>query len=592
MRRRSYSTKLVGSELIASGSLSRLTSTGLRGRYPVWTAAALFLVAAVAAPYVPLIVGLFSGGGESWAHVRDTVLLRYTMNTVFLVGGATVLATLIGVAGAWVLERYRLPARRLLELVFVAPLALPVYIGTFTWSGIFAYGGPVSRTLGVTVPFAGLPAAIFVLVVGLYPYVYLTTRAALMANSRVLFEVVASLTGAESRGAVPRWVNSTGEAVGPNQVAPGKAGQAGARVATLRRGGRALYWRRLWRGVVPSLRPAIVGGASLVAMETMNAYATPVYLGVETLSTGVFRTWFGLGDLPTATTLAAIVLVAMLVLIAAEHYGRGRRRYTATGGAPAQTVPLSGPAAASVALIVIVPPLLGFVIPVLQLAWWTVLAGGAGLGGILATTTRTVALAVGATVIILAVALLLNLSAYLRPGRMMNGALRIAGIGYAVPGTVVAIGVLAVFQQLSVINERLFLFGTVGGLIFAYAARYLAVAVQPIQAGFTRQHRSTVDAARSLGSGPGRVLTRVVLPVFRPTLAGAALLVAIDVIKDLPMTLLLRPFDFNTLAVQVYRLASDERMPEAAPRALLLVAVGILTIWVIMKPAARNSEET
>ena len=174
----------------------------------------------------------------------------------------------------------------------------------------------------------------------------------------------------------------------------------------------------------------------------------------------------------------------------------------------------------------------------------------------------------------------------------MNSALRIAGIGYAVPGTVVAIGVLAVFQQLRVIDDRLFFFGTVGGLIFAYVARYLAVAVQPIQSGFVRQHRSTVDAARSLGSGPGRVLTRVVLPVFRPTLAGAALLVAIDVIKDLPMTLLLRPFDFNTLAVQVYRLASDERMPEASPRALLLVAVGILTMWVIMSPAKQTAEDS
>ncbi|MFW5695322.1 MAG: ABC transporter permease [Alkalispirochaeta sp.] len=544
--------KLVGSEVIPAGPLTKI---GLRGRYPLWTAAALFIVALIATPYIPLVTSLFSGGGESWEHVRSTVLGRYAANTIFLVGGATLGATILGVAGAWILERYRLPVPRILELAFVAPLALPVYIGTFTWNGIFAFRGPINRAVGFTVPFGGIWAAIFILVIGLYPYVYLTTRAALTANARVLFEVVASLSGG-----VPH--------------------------------GRPRYWGRLWSGVLPSLRPAIVGGASLVAMETMNAYATPVFLGVETLSTGVFRTWFGLGDLPTATLLAAIVLVAMLVLIAAEQYGRGRRRYTTSGGAPARKMQLSRWKTALLTTVLLLPALLGFFIPLAQLIWWTVLAGGEGLTGIGTTTARTISLALAATLVILAVAVLLNLVAYLRPGWTMNGALRIAGIGYAVPGTVVAIGVLAVFQQLRVIDERLFFFGTVGGLIFAYGARYLAVAVQPIQSGFVRQHRSTVDAARSLGSGPARVLTRVVLPVFRPTLAGAALLVAIDVIKDLPMTLLLRPFDFNTLAVQVYRLASDERMPEASPRALLLVAVGILTMWVIMSPAKQPAEDS
>jgi iron(III) transport system permease protein len=198
-----------------------------------------------------------------------------------------------------------------------------------------------------------------------------------------------------------------------------------------------------------------------------------------------------------------------------------------------------------------------------------------------------VLLAGAATTAIVLISLVLNMATYLRSNRGMRWLLRVAGIGYAVPGTVVAVGVLAVFRALSVIDDRLFLFGTVAGLVFAYAARYMAVALQPIQAGFARQHRSTVDAARSLGTGPAAVLTRVVMPVFRPTLLGAALLVAIDVIKDLPMTLLLRPFDFNTLAVQVYRLAMDERMPEAAPRSLLLVIVGIFTIGLMLRPKER-----
>lgn len=537
----------------------------VRGRYPLWVAAALFLVVVVATPYLPLAASLFRGGGESWDHVRSTVLWRYARNTILLVGGTTFGASVVGVSGAWILERYRLPIPRVLELAFVAPLALPVYIGTFTWNGIFAFRGPLERSLGLNVPFGGMWAAIFILVIGLYPYVYLTARAALSANSRALFEVVASLSG----GGGHRGGGRRGDTSTP----------------------RRRYRRQLLRGVLPSLRPAIVGGASLVAMETMNAYATPVFLGVETLSTGVFRTWFGLGDLPTATLLAAVVLLAMLLLITVEQFGRGRRRYTTTGGAHPQRIALPGWKATLATTVLLVPALLGFFIPVAQLGWWTVLAGGHGLEGIAATTLRTIALALAATTVILVVAVLLNLVAYLRPGRMMQGALHIAGIGYAVPGTVVAIGVLAVFQQLRLIDARLFLFGTVGGLVFAYVTRYLAVAVQPVRSGFARQHRSTVDAARSLGSGPLRVLTRVVLPVFRPTLAGAALLVTIDVIKDLPMTLLLRPFDFSTLAVEVFRLASDERMPEAAPRALLLALVGIITIWVIMKPRTEGTQE-
>ena len=165
-----------------------------RGRYPLWTAAALLLVAVIATPYVPLVVSLFTGGGESWEHVRSTVLGRYAANTVFLVGGTTFGAAAIGVAGAWMLERYRLPMPRMLELVFIAPFAFPAYILTFTWNGILAYRGSFEQVVGIYLPFGGLWAAILMLVLALYPYVYLTTRAALTGSSRVLFDVVASLS--------------------------------------------------------------------------------------------------------------------------------------------------------------------------------------------------------------------------------------------------------------------------------------------------------------------------------------------------------------------------------------------------------------
>lgn len=529
------------------------------GRYPAWVAASLIAAAIIVAPYYPLILSVFSGGGENWEHVRDTVLSRYLINTVILVVGTGSLAVAIGTAGAWILERWAIPARGVMEVLFLAPLALPVYISTFTWGGMLGFGGTVNRLLGIRIPFAGWPAAVVVMALGLYPYVYLTVRASLMANSRTLFEVVASLSGAGSAHA---------------DGAP--------------RRGRFEYAAKVWRGIIPSLRPAMVGGGSLVVMEVMNEYATPVYLGVETLSTGVFRTWFGLGDLSAATRLAAIVLAMMVVLLGTEQYVRGRRRFTSQAGAPPQLRTLSVPRTTLALAVLIIPSLGGFLLPVAQLIMWTVLginSETAVLSGILLTTGRTIGLATAATVAILAIAVLIAYVAYLRPGVLSRIITSVTSIGYAVPGTVVAIGVLAVFRELSVINERLFLFGTIAGLIFAYAARYLAVGLQPVQSAFARQHRSTIDAARSLGSNPMRVLYRIVLPLFRPTLLGAALMLAIDIIKDLPMTLLLRPFDFDTLAVQTYRLASDERLAEAAPRALLLVAIGILTIAVIMRPS-------
>jgi iron(III) transport system permease protein len=528
------------------------------GSYPGWTALAVVLTLVVVLPYLPVVAGVFVGRGEAWDHIRDNVLLRYVVNTVLLVVLSVMVAAVVGTAGAWVLHRYRFFGRRVWQLLFAAPLALPVYISTFTWSDMVGYGGLLFRITGFSLPFRGIPAAVFILAFGLYPYVYLVVRGALLRGTGTLFEAVASLSWT---GAAVRWP----------------------------------YYRNVIRGVLPTLRPAVVGGSALVGMEVMNAYATPIYLGVETLSTGVFRTWFSLGDLPSATRLAAFVLVIVIFLAVLERAGRGRRQYglsrsSAADGA-SRTVGVMG--TVRVTLVLAVPVLIGFVLPLVQLLLWTF--GGSGGSGsvgsgvapgvwreVAMTTVRTVGLAAAGTVLILVLALLLNFVAYLRPGRFLGVLRGMAGIGYAVPGTVIAIGVLAVFRTLRIVDERLFFFGTVGGLLFAYAGRYSAVAIQPLRAAFERHHRSTVDAARSLGSPPREVLSRVILPLFTPALTGAALMVAIDIIKDLPMTLLLRPFNFSTLAIDVYRLAMDERLPEAAPRALLLVLLGILTISLIM----------
>lgn len=505
-------------------------------RYPGWGMALAIAVTILISPYLPIATSFFSGSNEVWRHLRSTVLGGYVVNTLLLVLGSTIGAGAIGVGAGWILGRYEFAGRRVVELLVLLPLALPVYIGAFTWSGIFGFHGALHRATGIHIPFHGTAAAIFVFSLGLYPYVYLGIRAALASGSRRLFEAVASLSGPSRRD---------------------------RRYA-------------IFRGVLPSLRPAIIAGTGLVAMEVMGAYATPLYLGIETVSTGVYRTWFGLGDLNGAMRLAAVSFGIVLILLWAERVRRGRRSFSTSPGAPVIRRKIRGAPAILTASVLVAPVLFGFFLPTIQLVWWSFTGISAEIGrNLFPAVLRTLLLAIGATGAVVSTALLLSFSTYLLRRPAAGLLVRVASVGYAVPGTVVAIGVLAVFRNIREASGTIFLFGTVGGLIFAYTVRYLSVGLQQFSAAFEGRRRPLLDAARSLGDGPGRVFRRVFVPVFRPAILAASVLVAVDVVKDIPITILLRPFDFPTLAVRTWALAGDERIHEAAPYALILIGAGV-----------------
>lgn len=517
--------------------------------YPGWTVALSLLVFVLVSPYIPIVGSALTGSGETWDHLRTTVLGGYILNTILLLAGSVAGALAIGLGIAWLLVLYDFPGRRLLEILVLLPLALPVYISAFTWSGILGYLGSLHRVTGIEVPFAGMPAAWFVFSLGLFPYVYLAARATLITGTRRYFEAAASLSGSTRRD----------------------------------------RWGAIARGVVPSLRPAIVAGASLVAMEVLGAYATPLYLGIETLSTGVYRTWFGLGDLSAAMRLALVSMGVVMLLLGVERSQRGGRSFVSAHAGPPVRRPLRGWAAAGAAAAVLSAVLLGFLVPTAQLAWWA----PAGLRGgvpdqLSATVLRTVGLAGAAMLITVSVAVVLAYSVYLFRNRITRVVVAVASSGYAVPGTVVAIGVLAVFERLQGLDGRVFLFGTIGGLLFAYALRYLAVALHPISSALEGRKKPLLDTARSLGDSPGRALRRVALPVFRPAIIAGSVLVTVDVVKDIPITILLRPFDFTTLAVQTWALAGDERIHEAAPYALILIAAGIGAILLVARPGGSD----
>jgi iron(III) transport system permease protein len=360
--------------------------------------------------------------------------------------------------------------------------------------------------------------------------------------------------------------------------------------------------RRFLRVSLPMARPAIIAGLSLALMETLADFGTVQYFGVPVFTTGIFRTWFGLGDSAAAAQLSALLMSFVFVLIVLERWSRRRARYHHVGhrSRPLSLTPLSGGRAALAAMVCVLPPLLGFLVPTTQLAYWSVLTAPEMLDReFIALALNSFALALAAAVIALVVAVVVSYGKRLHGTPLVNLSARVAGMGYAVPGTVIAVGVMIPFawvdrtldgwmREAFGISTGLLLSGTLFTLLFAYTVRFLAVSLQTVEAGLTKLSTHMDDAARSLGYRPTEILTRVHIPCINGALLTAVLIVFVDVLKELPATLILRPFNFNTLAVRTYELASDERLADAALSAIAIVLVGILPILVLSRAIGRS----
>lgn len=537
-------------------------------RWGRWTAAALVAAAVVSTPLVAVAARLLAPAGDTWAHLAATVLPDYLRGTVVLVLGTTLLAILIGTTTAWLVAAHEFPGRAPLERMLVLPLAVPAFLAAHGWSGLLDATGPVQRlvrALGtggddrfVQVTVAGHAAAVAILALALYPYVFLTARAAFRDENRTFLEAARTL------GHAP--------------------------------------WRALRRIALPLARPAVAAGAALVAMEALADYGASRYLGVTTLTTGVFRAWFGFGDLDAAARLSALLMGAVLVLLLLERALRGRRRWS--GGEavsrPVARRPIVGGGRWLATLACTLPVLLGFGVPLFQFAWWTVTSAAARVDAtFLRLLAIAVALALAAALLAVGVALVIAWAVRLARSALTLGAARVAGLGYAMPGAVVAVGVLAplsladrglgaVVAAVTSTAPGLLLGGTVAALLFAYLVRFLAVAHLPLEAGLAALPASMDDAARTLGASPRRLLRRVVLPLLAGPLGAALLFVFVDVMKELPITLALRPFNVDTLATQAFQLAIDERPAQAAPYALAIVAVGLAPVLLLDRLARRR----
>ncbi|MEX1081484.1 MAG: iron ABC transporter permease [Halofilum sp. (in: g-proteobacteria)] len=533
-----------------------------------WTLGVALVAAAVALPVITVAAFVFAPSAGVWSHLATTVLADYVVNSLVLMLGVGAGTLVLGVATAWLTSMCEFPGRRFFTWALLLPLAMPAYIIAYTYTGMLDVPGPVQSGLRALFGWEygdywfpeirSLGGAVAMLSLVLFPYVYLLTRAAFLEQSTCALEAARTL------------------GCGP--------------------------WRAFFAVAIPLARPAIVAGASLAMMETLAEYGAVEYFGLSTFTTGIFRTWFGLGEVAVAAQLAATLLAFVFVLVALERISRRRARYHHTAGGYGTLTPvrLRGARAAAATAACALPLLLGFALPVGQLMIWAWETWGDMVTPeFVALAFNSLSLAVGAAVITTILAVFLSYGARQRPTRPVRAGVRVASMGYAIPGPVLALGILIPFGWLDNtidssaraylgFSTGLLLSGTLFILVFAYAVRFMTAAIQAVDAGLTKVQPSMDEAARSFGYGKTSVLTRIHLPIMRGSLLTALLLVFVDVLKELPATMVLRPFDFNTLAVRAFELAGDERLADSSTAALAIVLTGLLPIIVISRSITRS----
>jgi iron(III) transport system permease protein len=534
--------------------------------------AALLVAALVALPVLTVALHVLLPDEGAWRHIARVLLPGYVRNTLLLVLGTAFGVLALGLSTAWLVSVCRFPGRRLFEWALVLPLAFPAYVIAYTYTDLLQVSGPVQTFIRDLTgwsardywfpPIRSLGGAIAMLSLVLYPYVYLLGRAAFVQQSSGILEAARML------------------GCGP--------------------------WGAFLKVALPMARPALVAGVLLALMETLADFGTVAYFGVPVFTTGIYRAWFSLGDPVSAAKLSAVLLAFVFALVALERWNRGGMRFHQLGAPAAERKPyqLTGGRAALAVVICMVPLGFGFLLPAGRLAWLAWIGGDAQFGArYLGLLWNSVSLAAISAVVAVVAAVVVGYGLRLRPGAPMRLAHRISGLGYAIPGSVIAVGVLIPLSAADHglrawlgswfgLEPGLILTGGILGLLFAYVARFLAVSLQSVDAGLARITPAMDDAARALGDGPGRTLRRVHLPILRVNLLTAGLIVFVDVMKELPATLILRPFDFDTLAVQAYKLAADERLAEASTASLAIVVAGLIPVILlarqVSRPAARR----
>ena len=534
-----------------------------------WTLIAAAIGLLVAIPVGSVLLTALGPSDGIWSHLVSTVLPVYVGNTLGLMVGVAVGTIVIGTSTAWLVTMYRFPGRRILSWALLLPLAVPSYILAFVITDQLEYAGNVQSALRDVFGWTSardywfpeirsLGGAIIVLSLVLYPYVYLLARAAFIEQSLGLFETSRTL----GRGPVASFFSIA----------------------------------------VPLARPAIAVGVALALMETLNEFGTIDFFAVPTLTAGIFDVWLNMDSTAGAAQLASVLVAFTLVLVVIERISRRSRRYhdTTTRVQALPEYPLSPGRAAAALVWCAAPVALGFVLPACVLGDYALVFYAVTLeADYVDYVWNSMMLAVWAAAIVAVAGIALAYGVRLSPQPAMRGLAEFATIGYAVPGAVLAVGIMVPLgyfdNALDAASRRLFdlplgllISGTATGLVIGYVVRFLALGYRTVDSGLSRVTPSIEGAARTLGANPTRALVRVHVPLIRPSVVTAALLVFVDTMKELPLTLILRPFNFDTLATFVYQYASDELLEECALGALTIVAAGVVPVMVMSRTIARS----
>lgn len=565
MRRRYYNSGILG----VHRAMNLRRALGKIKRLHPLNFAALVLGLLSVVPVTSVLINVFMPApADTWPHLVHTVLPEYIVDTACLIIGVALGVTSIGVTSAWLVTTHEFLGRRILEWALILPLAMPAYVMAYAYTDFFQFSGPVQTWLRSITGWGpreywfpdvrSLGGAVAMFMFTLYPYVYLLARTAFLERSAAMVEAARTL-GHKS-------------------------------------------WSCFWRVSLPMARPALAAGTALALMETLADYGTVAYFGVQTFTTGIFRAWFSLGDQVVAAQLAATLLGFVLLILLFERWSRGHAHFynTTQRAKPHSRQRLTGWRALLAFFSCLMPLFFGFLLPAAILGRLAIGEGTGQIGPrffhliqnsfVLGTVSATIAVALS---------LLLAYNARLHKAPLARWINRLVSLGYAVPGIVIAVGVLiplahfdnaldARMRAAFGISTGLLLTGTMTALVYAYLVRFMSAAMHTVEAGLAQVRPSMDDAARSLGTGPLATLLRVHAPMLARSLLTAGLIVFVDVVKELPVTLVMRPFNLDTLATQIYVYTADERLAEAALPSLVVVMVALVPLILIARLIART----
>lgn len=526
-----------------------------------WTVTAAVIMLLLFLPNLTIVTGIFTPTNENWEHMKEFVLSSFIKTSLILISATAILTITIGLSLAWLIAQYQFPLRNFLKWALILPLSIPPFIGAYTYHGIVNYTGIIQSTLrdhfGLNLSPAffdimNLPGAIFIYTMFLYPYVYTITRIFLSQQSASLIESARML------------------GKGP--------------------------WRTFFQVVIPISRVSIIGGASLVVLEVLNDYGVVKYYGIQTFTTAIFQTWFGLGDIESSIKLAASLMGFVILILMVEKILRGRRQYSysTTKVRPLPLIKLNGWRAGIATAYGLLILSLGFFIPIAQLIDWMILTiGTIPMGEFLTYVKNSVLVAgISATAIIVFALIVGNFSRLVH-GKIAKLLPKLTILGYSIPGAVIAVAVVTAFialdrflvplYRLIGMQTTLFLSVSLIMLISAYIIRFFAIGYNSIESGYDKIGTDFRDASRLLGVGLTKTFFKVDVPMLKGAIISGFILVFIDILKEIPLTLILRPFNFDTLSTKAFQYASDEKIMEASQASLLIVGISALAIVVFYK---------